>query len=61
MKKEYIKGNKTLTIQGVELDYVRFTFNNGKCVTNYFKPVAEYKMFLAYLLDVWFGVKHGTL
>ena len=55
--KEYIKGNKRLTVYGIELDYICLRYaNNGK-VTNFYKPVAEYKMFLTYLLDVFFGVK----
>jgi len=57
--KQYIKGNKILTVSNIELNYVKFEFNNGKCTTNYFKPVAEYKNFLNYMLNVWFNVKRG--
>jgi len=57
--KQYIKGNKTLTVSNIELDYVKFTFNNGKCITNYFKPVSDYNDFLTYLLHVFFNIKRG--
>ena len=55
--KQYIKGNKILTVNNIEMNYVKFDFFNGKVMTHYFKPVAEYNNFLTYLLDVWFNIK----
>ena len=58
--KQYIKGNKHLIVDKVNDNTVIFSFNNGKCVTDYFKPAREYNSFLNYMLDVWFNVKRGN-
>lgn len=59
--KEYIKGNKHLIVDKINNNTVIFSFDNGKCVTNYFKPICEYNIFLTYLLDVFFNIKRGEV
>ena len=57
--KEYIKGNKHLIVDKINDNTVIFSFDNGKCITDYFKPVSEYSDFLTYLLHVFFNIKRG--
>ncbi len=57
--KEYIKGDKHLIVDKVDNNTVIFSFNNGKYITDYFKPLSEYQSFLDYMLDVWFNIKRS--
>lgn len=55
--KQYLQGDKKITVIKTGSDTVKVSFNNGKYTGEYYFPVYKYNGFINYLLEKHFNVK----